>query len=378
MLMDIKDFSTLNLVYGYENGDKLLKHFAQFLKKFLKTEKIYRIEADKFGILTEKNKDEIIKLCKGINKKLSKEKFIISNNEIYITINISVAFKTNDLIKKAKLALEEIKMFKKQTVNFYDSNLEVEKFKRKVNAIKPLIMEALHKDLVIPYFQPIVDNKKLEVVKFESLARIKTDKGIIYPNDFIPIAEHLDLISEITKKMIKKTFQVASKYDYQFSINISEKDLIHSHFIDNVKEMLDKYKIYPGQIAFEVLESISAHEVEHSVNRLKELKTLGFKISLDDFGTQSSNFEKILLLNLDYVKIDGKFIKNILNDEKSLKIVKIIKKLASSIGAKTIAEYVENKEIFSILKEIGIDYSQGYYFSKPIENIEQLKGVKNG
>ncbi|GAB6074447.1 EAL domain-containing protein [Nautilia lithotrophica] len=372
ILFDINDFSTINLVYSYEKGDKLLKYFADFLKHFVKENKIFRIEADKFTILTDKNKEEIINLSNQIIHELNRKYFTIENDKIYVDINIAIAYRTDNLFKKARLALEEIKLHKKNKINFYDDDLEIEKFKRKVNIIKPLIVEALKNDLIIPFFQPIIDNKTREIAKFEVLSRIKLSDKLIYPNDFIPIAEHTNLIGKITRIMIEKTFKIASENDFIFSINISEKDLADEYFIDFLKDTLNKYKIDPQRITFEVLENISSREIEHSILKLRELKNLGFKLSLDDFGTQSSNFEKILLLNLDYVKIDGKFVKNIVEDEKSKKIIKIIKKLANSINAKTIAEYVENEAIFNILNEMNIEYSQGYYFSKPVDNVNKF------
>lgn len=372
ILLDINDFSTINLVYSYDKGDKLLKHFAEFLKKFTKENKIYRIEADKFAVLTDKNRNEIVKFSNHIIEELSKRYFVIGDDRIYIDLNIAIAYQTDDLFKKARLALEEIKLHKKNKINFYDDDLEIEKFKRKVNRIKPLIVEALKNDLLVPFFQPIIDNKTLKIAKFEVLSRIKLQDRLLFPSDFIPIAEHTNLIREITRTIIEKTFKVAVDNDYIFSINISEKDLADEDFIEYLKIMLNKYKIDPQRITFEVLENISSQEIENSIIKLKELKNLGFKLSLDDFGTQSSNFEKILLLNLDFVKIDGKFVKNIIKDEKSKKIIKIIKKLANSINAKTIAEYVENKEVFDILNQMNIEYSQGYYFSKPVEDINQI------
>jgi len=380
ILIDILDFGNLNLIYGYEKGDEILREFAKFLKEEIKDEKLYRLESDKFAVLTEKNKKEITRMVKRIVNECNNKRFFnIKGDKIYIDIAIAIAYKTDDLLKKARLALEEIKLHKRNKINFYNENSEIEKYKRKISIIKPKIVDAIKNDLVIPYFQPIIDNNTLEIYKFETLARIKTDDGLLFPNDFIEVAEHTNLISEITKIMIDKTFKAAQETGFSFSINLSEKDLQEAYLIPYLLKKIEEYDINTEKITFEILENISANGIECSIMKLKEIKSLGFKIALDDFGTQNSNFEKILLLNLDYIKIDGRFVKNIQTDEKSLKIVKIIKKLANNMKVKTIAEYVENEEIFNILKKIGINYSQGYYFSKPVEYINQFKkGGQNG
>jgi len=374
ILIDIVDFSTINLIYGYEKSDELLREFGCFLKEKIKNKKVYRIESDIFAIITAKDKDEILKFANELIKECGKHKFFnIKNDKIYIEIEIAIAYKTDDLLKKARLALEEIKHHKKKKINFYNENLEIEKYKNKINKIKPKIIEAIEKGFVVPFFQPIVDNFTLDIKKFEALARIKYNDKLLIPADFIDVAESTNLITDITKIIIEKTFNIAQKNNYEFSINLSEKDLDNEYLIPFLLNCINKYNIKPQKITFEILENISSKGVECAVMKLKELKSIGFKIALDDFGTQNSNFEKILLLELDYIKIDGRFIKDILNDEKRLKIVKIIKKLAKQMGAEVIAEFVKNKEIFSLLKNLEICYSQGYYFSKPVEDINQFK-----
>ncbi|NPA10754.1 MAG: EAL domain-containing protein [Epsilonproteobacteria bacterium] len=380
ILIDIHDFGVINLVYGYHKGDKLLNEFAKFLKTIIKEDDIFRIEADKFAIITYKNREEILQLIHHILHQLErKECFIIDGDKIYFDVNIAVAYRTKDLLKKARLALEEIKLHKKGNVNFYDSDLEVEKFKRKIIEIKPKIIKALKDDLIVPVFQPIINNQTLEIERFEALARIRDNKGFLMPSDFIPIAEHLNLINDITKVMIQKVFLKAKETGHSFTINLSEEDLKENYFVDFVEFKLREHKIDPSQITFEVLEYISSDEIEQSIYKLMRLKDLGFRLSLDDFGTNKSNFEKILILNLDCIKIDGKFIKNIAQNQKSYKIVQTIKSLAESMNVKTVAEFVEDEEIFKAVKELGIDYSQGYYFSKPKEDLSEFeKGVKNG
>jgi len=138
------------------------------------------------------------------------------------------------------------------------------------------------------------------------------------------------------------------------------------------KYKIKQYNIDPSRVFLEILESVTSLQSPESEKIFKEFKKIGFNISIDDFGTETSNFSRILSLDTDIIKIDGSFIKNLDTDENSVKIVETIVSFAQKIDAKTIAEFVHNEKIFNIVKDLGVDYSQGYYFSAPLPQIDEI------
>jgi len=167
--------------------------------------------------------------------------------------------------------------------------------------------------------------------------------------------------------MIDKSFAYLSKHskDITISINITEDDLYSKKLKTYLLAKLDFYYLRAEQIVLEILEGVSAGGTHSNIIQLKELKEAGFQLAIDDFGVEYSNFERINELDVDFIKIDGKYIKNLDTNPKSYKIVKAINEFASSMGIKVIAEFVESEDIQKIVAEIGIEFSQGYYFSIP-------------
>ena len=355
MILNINNFDSINVVYGYEVGDRVLRYVADCLRGF---EDVYYLGNDEFAILKEiKVRDIKIPPFK-----------IDDNHFIPIDFTIGVA-RGDNLLKKAYLALKEAKKKKNRCV-VYSDDLEVEKFHKKVQEYMPILKEALENDGIIPFYQGIYDNKLKKVTKYEVLARIKHKDKIISPFFFIDIAEKGGLITEITKRIIDKSFETFSKNSYEFSINLTEEDLMNNDLISHLIQRTKDFKIAKERIVLEVLEGIGDIENSIIVDKLKILEKLGFKIAIDDFGTMNSNFERVTLLNVDFIKIDGKFIKNIDKDKKSYAIAKAITDFAKSINAKVVAEFVSSEEVQKVVESLDIDYSQGYLFSEPKERIE--------
>jgi len=366
ILINIDNFESINTIYGYDNGNKVIKTIANRLKSL---ENVFYLGADEFAIVLDETDDKkLYEFAKELQKKTSLP-IELNDFKIEITLTIGIA-KGDDLLKKAHLALKEAKKEGKNRIKFYTPNLSLEKLQEKIQHFTPILKKTIKEKRVEPFFQAIINNNTLEVEKFECLARIVCKDGKIYtPYHFIDVATLTGFLPDITKIMIDKSFQVFKDNNYEFSLNITEIDLSEGYLIDYFNSKLKEYNISSSRVVLEVLEGVSVKGMEHSLNQLKELEKMGFKISIDDFGTQNSNFERVNSIKVDYIKIDGAFVKNIDKDEKSLSIVKTITYFAKSIGAKTIAEFVHNKEVFEKIKSIGIDYSQGYYFSEPKKEI---------
>jgi EAL domain-containing protein (putative c-di-GMP-specific phosphodiesterase class I) len=166
--------------------------------------------------------------------------------------------------------------------------------------------------------------------------------------------------------VIEKSFKEFENLDYEFSINISYEDINDPTFLIYIEEMLKKYQV-SKRLTWEILENENIKNYDVLICFIKAVKKLGCKVSIDDFGTGYSNFEHLLKMDVDCLKIDASLIKNIVKDKTSYKIVETIIKFAKNLNLKTVAEFVENKEIFELVNKLDIDFSQGHYISEPLE-----------
>ncbi len=374
ILLNIDNFSQINATYGYVAGDSALKQIGLFLSEITK-ENIYRGNGDEFLILLDSfSQEEALELAHLIKHKIYSKRFKINESSLRITFSMGiVSIKENDMelpYAKAQLALGDIRKLHKNAVGHYYDDLETQNYKVQMHEWANKVKLALDFDLLVPYYQAIVDAKTGEIDKYECLARIVEQDKPISPFRFIEPARIAGMVTEITKRMILKSFEnFSNKPTIQFSINITDDDFKEEYLIDYLQEMCKKYNIKSSQVVLEVLENISDYDADHAISQMDELKSLGYIISIDDFGAESSNFARVQKLQIDFIKIDGAFIKDIAQNQNSLIITKTIIFYAKNMGIKTIAEFVHNEETYDIVKELGVDYVQGYYLHEPSKDI---------
>ena len=231
------------------------------------------------------------------------------------------------------------------------------------------IQKSIAEDNIIPFFQPIINNKTKKIEKYECLARIEDNGVFVSPYHFMEAAKETRMISFITKNMIKHACLKFAKTKYEFSINITNDDLSLGYLEEFLLRITAIYNIEPSRIVLELLEDISSLSKGTILKQLSSLKNIGFKLAVDDFGSESSNFSRLLEFNPDYLKIDGVFIKNILSDKKSQIITKGIVSIAHQMGIKVIAEYIHNQDVQDKVEKLGIDYSQGYLHGIPSKTL---------
>jgi diguanylate cyclase (GGDEF)-like protein len=372
-LVSIDNFDSINITYGYDNGDIILKEVANFLKEKISNDtQLYRISSNEFAIVTtSKSLDEMISFSKNLQNDVLQYKITFDDFSVKISVTIALAEGETNLLKNSHIALKEAQKIGKNRISIYQKDSPIELLQFRIQEYMPKLRHIIAQEYVVPYFQPIINNKTNKIEKYECLARvIDEDKRVQSPLEFIDIAELTGMIPDITRIMINKSFKAFMNNSYEFSINISEYDLNDGYLRDYLAEKLVEYNIAPSRVVIEVLEGISAIGAKKSLEQLMALKSDGFSIAIDDFGVQNSNFERVHSMQVDYIKIDGSFIKNIHTDKKSFNVAKTISDFASSIGAKVIAEYVHCKEVQDIILELGIDYSQGYYFSEPLKELQ--------
>lgn len=369
-LINIDNFSKINLTYGYSIGDKILIKVANFLKNNLKDKlsSVYRFNSDEFIYLfKESNLKDVENFINELKYKFSKNDFYSKNIHFKLSFTASIVeTESKNLINMAQIGLEKIRLIGKNRVIIFTGDEELKKefqsnlyWMHKVNS-------SLEYDLITPFYQPIINNRTLKCNKYECLARIIEKDKVIEPYYFISPAKAIGLIPNITKTVIEKSFRKFSgRKNLNFSINITEEDLREEYLLNIFKEFLDIYDIEPEMVILEILEDISVYSSSETFKQIQKLKEIGFSIALDDFGAERANFSKILDLNVDYIKIDKIFIEDIAINKKSLLITESIVDMAKKFNIKSIAEYVHNRETFEIVSKIGVDFSQGYYFSKP-------------
>ncbi len=371
LLLDISHFATINKECGKIFSNQVIVKTARALEHHIHQKaKLYKVESDRFIItLQDVTRQEVHEYCDQIVSFFDTKNIKVDDVEINITFNIGVAEVQEDIAEtliNSEYALDKSKDLGSRHYEIFDEDINC--FKDEKDAIKWLktTRELILEEKIEAYFQPIKDLEKDEILKYEVLARGILDGKVIAPYFFIKPAEKLGLITSITRIIINKSFEFFQDKKYNFSINITERDLLEEYLVDFLNEKMKIYNISPYRVTFEILENITIAQNNAKITtQLNILRDMGFKIAIDDFGIENSNFSRLLEINLDFIKIDGIFIKNLKESSKNRTITRAIVNLSKTLGIKTIAEYVEDEEIYNIVKECGIDYAQGYYIGKP-------------
>ncbi|MBF0343168.1 MAG: EAL domain-containing protein [Nitrospirae bacterium] len=378
LLINIDDFSQINNVYGMRIGDMVLKSVAGIIKRIQpENSYLYRISGDEFLLMiVSPTNNQQIDIAHSLKDYVNKNNINIVGEELYIKITFTIGLDTSVeevVVRHAAVAFIEAREQGKNRVQVYSpDSLTEQRYKNNIYWANEL-KKAIERHDIIPYFQPIIDNSTGKKSKFEALVRMKDSTGaVISPIYFLEPARKTGIFTSITKIMIDKTFEYFKDKPYEFAINITDFDFKEGFLISYLTERTRKYNIPPPQVVLEILEGISMKGTKDTIEQINELCAMGFKIAIDDFGTEYSNFSRLLELRVDYIKIDGSFIKGLAKDKNSRKIVKSITDFAHSIDTEVIAEFVHCKEVQDVVLELGIDYSQGYYFSEPIRDINKL------
>ena len=221
------------------------------------------------------------------------------------------------------------------------------------------------------YYQPIVDCSNDTIVKYEALVRLERE-GVVYtPFHFLSAARYSGLLHYITRRMIEKSFALFKSNTLKLSINITDVDLMEKGFLEFIEEVREHHGIDRSRISFELLEETSLSDNALAQEQLHAIIAAGYGIVIDDFGVQCSNFGQMGTVRLEALKIDGKFIKDIVDDEHSQSVTESIVFFAKKKHFPVVAEFVHSREIYEIVKSMGVDYAQGYFLGEPKEMLVQ-------
>ena len=373
MIINIDSFQEINDLYGDDAGDKLLKEFALFLQNNIpKDGSLYRLHSDEFAYLCQSGVDlkEFTTFASLISEKISHESFKInSKGEVNLSATIGISYGSNMLLINADTALVVAKKERKDYLIYDDSMAMSKEYEKNFTWTKRL-KKAIDEDRIVPLFQPIVDSKTKKIVKYESLMRIINNDGTyIAPIHFLELAKKNKIYHQLTKIMIDKTFEKFKNSQYVVSINISVEDILNNEIYNYIIEKLKSSQI-GKKIVFEIIESEGIENFDEVIKFIDEVKKYNAKISIDDFGTGYSNFEYLMKLKVDYIKIDGSMIKNIDIDKNSQMVTQTIVEFAKKMNIQTVAEFVYSKNVYDMVVNLDVDFSQGYYFGEPKELIE--------
>ena len=372
IILNIDSFQAINTIYGNDFGDEILKTFSLWLKDNMPTSDsiLYKFESDVYAILipSNYNKKELSMYIKKLNFKISKTGLTCKGIDINISFTIGCAQGKKGLLKLASIAYKEAKRTQKSYVIHDVNNKKEEEYINNTKIIN-ILKKSLENDSIIPYFQPIMDTQTKKINKYETLMRIKKeDENILMPFEFLDIAKHSRLYPQLSRSIIKKAFSAFERSSIEFSVNLSFQDISNKTTNKFIFDILNEYDI-GSWVVFEILESEGINNYDTVLKFTEAVKSFGAKIAIDDFGSGYSNFERILKLQPDYIKLDGSLIKNIDKNDDMKILTQTIISFANKLDIKTIAEYVHSKEVLDIITQMGVDFAQGYYIGKPSPNI---------
>ncbi|WP_312502584.1 bifunctional diguanylate cyclase/phosphodiesterase [Lacrimispora sp.] len=378
LMIDLDNFKIHNDLLGLDFCDQLLKQVGDRLSQILGQENmVARFGGDEFLILIRDHEDigEVERICQNILS-IFGAPFVLMDKSVYLSVSIGVVHgleagqTANNVLRNADTALNKAKESGKNQYCIYDAQMHDEII-RKSN-VEVCIREALANDDLLIYYQLQQDLLRDEIRGVEALARLYSKElGMILPLEFIEVAEYTGLIIPLGSWILKNACKqgkawIDSGYKFgKLSVNISVHQLRNENFYDQVKRVLDETRFPVNQLELEITESVLLEFSQNNIEILKKLRSLGVSIALDDFGTGYSSLNYLTVLPIDILKIDKSFLGRALESETEQQVIKSITELAHGLNLKVVCEGVETIEQRQILKEMGCDYIQGYYFAKP-------------
>jgi diguanylate cyclase (GGDEF)-like protein len=380
--IDLDQLQVINDSCGRETGNRVISHTARLLKRNLRaTDSIGYLNEGKFGVLLERcEPDKGLQIAENIRRMIEESSPDYGYSALVLRATVGVAAIGPDstdidaVLESAEIARDSAKEEGGNRIQFY-SNGDQDLFRRKehmqwVNEIQ----NALRDDRFRIYYQDIQSLTNADAsYHFEILLRLEDENGaLVGPGAFIPPAERYNLMPAIDRWVIENTFKHLSRHltgrttaNYLAAINLSGQTLADEELVEFIEDRLQKYHIEPESICFEITETSAIGNLELATGLVSRLRSMGCSLSLDDFGTGLSSFSYLKQLPVNYLKIDGSFVRQILEDRISHAMVSSINQIGHIMQLKTIAEFVENEAIKERLKLIGVDYIQGYAIGEP-------------
>ncbi|NWF67310.1 MAG: EAL domain-containing protein [Campylobacterales bacterium] len=376
LLFSPNNFDHIIATYGIENSDLIMEQAIELLQLNCPSyANLFVLDCGEACIVLNEVDSE---KAKYLTQQIQAFFYVVSIefNKIKIKISFTVGIASGcneEVYSRAKMALITAKQNHRKYEIFEKNKFLQSVISKNLYWIEKL-EDVIENNGLKVYYQPIVNNETKKIEKFEALIRIFDDEKVIGPSNFLGLVKQAGLLSAITKFVINESFKMQKETSHEITINVTNDDFMDDSFINFVEQKLVAMQIDPNKITFEVSETITEYS-DYIVEQVFKLKSMGFKIAVDDFGVEHSNFARVMHFEVDYIKIDGSFVKNIDTDKNSYIITKTIANFAKAIGAKCVAEFVSSEEIYEIIKELGIEYSQGYFFSEPLSSLNTTNNL---
>lgn len=382
--MNIYSFKSINEIYGYVFGNSVLVKFSKFLKSIFRHDGdlVARFDKDEFFVIVKTVQDEKVML-ERLKKFFRFRKITVKGITISLKINGGVVVSdgkssSEELVGKAYETIKKLKEIKDRYVvsdetagtfiGYSDIKRQIARYNKKLEK-RDFILKAMEKDRIIPVFQPIMDLRNHNAInKYEALMRIKDEDGsLLPPYEYILIAEEFGLIAQMDLIMIEKSIRVMRECqgDIILDLNLSGKEITLLDFVNKIENLINKYSVQPDNVIFEITETAAIKDIEMAENFITNFKSKGFKFALDDFGIGFSSLFYLKSLKVDYVKLDGYFVRDLVKSKESYYLLSSLVSMAKAFNTETIAEFVETGEILRKLRELGVDFAQGNYIGKP-------------
>lgn len=384
LFIDLDDFKHINDGLGHQYGDVLLQQIAAGLQSIVGLRgKCYRMGGDEFvAIVMPDMFSELERIANKVKDMFNKPWYLMET-EYFCTMSMGIAIFPDDskdvheIIRLADIAMYESKKNGKNGYTFYDSCSKLNTARRLdiENNMRQAVTSGI--DEFVVFYQPVVDIRTGECSSCEALVRWDSKAlGFMGPGDFIPLAEYLGLITSIGDYVLEEACRQCRYWnehgmpDFHINVNLSVVQLLQKDVVGTVSRILKKTGVNPHNIVLEITESFAINDMDRVLEIIKGIKELGPRIALDDFGTGYSSLNYIKQLPLDIIKVDKTFIDDIVEDEYAQAFIKLIVELSDTIDTSIIVEGVENEAQLNILKELGVDYIQGFYYGKPVPAYE--------
>ncbi len=386
LYLDLDQFRLVNDVAGHTAGDRLLVEVTQILRRHIKPADILaRIGADEFLLLIEGlNTEQALAQAEALRHAVDGFIFETSIKTYHISLSIGIALiephetiTVDEALARADQACYVAKTQGRNRIHFFSRDDSIMHLLQSDAYWTPKIRHALAHDMLCLVFQPVVSANDGVIRHYEALVRLIGDNGeLITPNFFIPVAERAGLIQEIDLWVVKRAIHLLASLtvhqsDLVININLSTQVLQHAALLPLVRDTLQATGIEACRITFEITETAAIANLAQTRKMIEQLRALGCCFALDDFGAGFNSYSYLKHFPVDYLKIDGTFIINLVSDPVDQALVKSMIEIAHTLGKKTVAEFVENAETLALLREYRIDFAQGYYVGRPERHLLQ-------
>ncbi len=380
LFVDIDRFSLINELEGFDVGDRLLVELVILMRKFVRNNDLFaRIGSDEFCLFLENYDDKQARqFAEKLKKAIEDTRFFTGETCYSISVSIGITtlnsgnriYHPSELIIRARQACNTAKKNGRNLIWVYNENDSFEKERRKDVFWVPVIKKALLEKEFFLVFQPVVELMSGEISHYEVLIRMQREEDIITPNQFLPAAERMGLMNSIDLWVVETAIDFLANLSNEqgqvsLAINLSSMAFQDSALLPTIRDKLELTWVDASRLTFEITETAAIANFEQTRDMINNIRSLGCKFALDDFGAGFCSFNYLKSFPVDYIKIDGQFIQNLINDETDQVLVRSMVEIASQLGKKTIAEFVETSGTVEKLKEIGVDYAQGYLLGRP-------------